>query len=426
MKDYGRLFTVSAAALAGVLLWGVVVALAAREGWGRSAVARQTDSQAFMSWAEHRYELQSKGDFAMALIDHGKVVATTFASHGHRISERSLFQVASLSKWVTAWGVMRLVQEGRIDLDAPVSRYLTRWRLPQSRYDNDGVTVRRLLSHTAGLTDDLGFVGYPASQTPPNIEQELTHTADAWPGRSGIIRVGAKPGDAWRYSGGGYLILQLLIEEVTHKPFNEYMRGAVLRPLGMADSTFVDPNESLLADNFAADGTIAPRYRFTALGAASLYASTADLIRFLQAQTDVGGPVGRGVLAPATLASMRKPTAFLFGIPVWGLGECLFAPKAGGSYVIGHDGGNSPAINTTARVDPNTGDGVVVLETGETSLAAEIGGEWTYWNTGVVPVDTLVRFSAPILVTEFALGAVVILFIALGLNWRPMRKAPKA
>lgn len=414
----GHGLRVTAGALIALALWGVGVGLAGRSGWARSATVPRGDNQAFLNWAERRYAAESKGDFAIVLIDHGHVVGSAFASHGHPVTDQSLFQVASLSKWVTAWGVMRLVQEGRIDLDAPVSRYLTRWRLPHSRYDNDAVTVRRLLSHTAGLTDGLGFLGYAPPQVPPSLEQELTHSADAFPGRSGVIRVGARPGDTWRYSGGGYLILQLLIEEVTHQSFNDYMRGAVLRPLGMTSSTFVDPDPGRLADVFAADGSAAPRYRFTALSAASLYTSSADMVRFVEAQTDAGGPPGRGVLTPETVFEMRTPTAFLFALPVWGLGEALFAPNGHGGFVVGHDGGNFPAINTTARVDPATGDGIVVLETGQPRLAAEIGGEWTVWKTGVVPLDTLVQFDLARLLAAFAAGAVVILIVAV---WKARR-----
>jgi CubicO group peptidase (beta-lactamase class C family) len=83
----------------------------------------------------------------------------------------------------------------------------------------------------------------------------LTRAQDAQPGASGIVRVGAKPGAAWRYSGGGYLILQLLIEEASHQSFNDYMVHAVLRPLGMTESTFVNPDEAHLADFYDADGS---------------------------------------------------------------------------------------------------------------------------------------------------------------------------
>jgi CubicO group peptidase (beta-lactamase class C family) len=403
------------ATIMALVVWVVLVGAGAREGWWRAMPAVKGDAAGFLGWAESRYAAESKGNFAMVLLDRGRVAGTALASHGRAVDGASLFQVASMSKWVTAWGVMTLVEQHRIDLDTPVSHYLTRWHLPPGEFDNDGVTVRRLLGHTAGLTDGLGFRGFAPGRTPPTIEQELTRAQDAQPGASGITRVGAKPDTTWRYSGGGYLILQLLIEEVTQESFNDFIRRAVLRPLGMTASTFVDPDPAHLVDFYDSDGSKAIHAKFTALAAASLYTSVGDMTRFLEAQLPGpdGAPPGRGVLKPATLEAMRKPQAFLFGMPVWGLGETLYVPNGAGSYVIGHDGNNYPAINTTARIDPATGDGIVVLETGNATLAREIGGEWVFWHTGTVGLDTLAIIDARGILIQLASGALAILIGAI-------------
>ncbi|HVY84358.1 MAG TPA: serine hydrolase domain-containing protein [Caulobacterales bacterium] len=419
-----RLLTIAVATVAAMAIWTVLVAVGAREGWFRSLPAARGDTAGFLAWAEGRYAVESRGNIAIVLLQRGHVAETYFASHGRPVDGDSLFQIASMSKWVTAWGVMRLAETGRIDLDAPVSRYLTRWRLPPSSFNNDDVTIRRLLSHSAGLTDGLGFRGYVPGEPLPTVEQELTRASDALPGASGVVRVGARPGSTWRYSGGGYLVLQLLVEEVTHQPFNTYMQTEVLRPLGMTHSTFVDPDPNRLADFYAPDGALATHYRFTALGAASLYTSPADFTRFVQAQVrgPDGAPPGRGVLSPATIAAMRTPHAFLYGLPVWGLGESLYAPDGSGSFVIGHDGGNFPAINTTARIDPATGDGVIVLETGSATLAREIGGEWLHWRTGKVGLDTLVVFDQRNILIALASGALVIVIGMIALVWVERRR----
>lgn len=393
-----------------LVLWTALVGLGARNGWLREPPARDGDAAGFVRWASSRYARESKGNIVIVLLDQGQPAQGFFASHGRPVDEHSLFQVASLSKWLTAWGVMALVEEGRIDLDSPVSRHLTRWHLPPSQYDDSAVTVRRLLAHTAGLTDGLGFRGFPPGQAVPSLEQELTHTTDALPSADGVVRVGAEPGSGWRYSGGGYLILQLMIEEVTQEDFDTYMRRAIFGPLGMQDSTFTEPDPARLADIFAVDGSHATHYRFAATGAASLYTSAADLAAFLQAQLPEpqGAPAGRGVLSPEALREMATPQATLFGLPVWGLGVSLYAPTAGGGFVIGHDGQNHPAISTTARIDPATGNGILVLATGSPTLAREIGGEWTYWQTGKVGLDTLVLFDAPRILGVFAAGAAVV------------------
>ncbi len=397
------------ATVGALVIWAVLVVFGARQGWFRPMPAPPGDERAFLRWAESRYAAESRGNIAIVLLENAGVAETYFASPGRSVDGDSIFQVASLSKWLTAWGVMILVEQGRIDLDAPVARYLTRWRLPPGDFANEQVTTRRLLSHSAGLTDGLGFMGFPPDQTPPSIEQELSAPRDVMPGADGAVRVGARADGTWRYSGGGYLILQLLLEEVTQEPFDDFMRGAVFEPLGMRASTFVDPDPDRLAEFYAPDGSPAPHYAFTATGAASLYTSATDLTRFLQAQIDRGNALaGRGVLRPATLEAMRRPEAYVFGMPVWGLGVTLYAPNQAGGFVIGHDGGNYPAINTTARVDPATGDGVIVLETGSTTLAREIGGAWVYWKTGVVPLDALVLLDVGRTLLVFAIGALVI------------------
>ena len=414
-----RFLKIAATAFATLILWTGLVLVGARQGWLRSMPAVKGDMTGFLEWAKSRYATESMGNIAIILIDRGSPVRTYFASHGRAVDGDSLFQIASISKWITAWGVMTLAEQHRIDLDAPVSRYLTRWSLPPSSFNNDDVTVRRLLSHSAGLTDGLGFLGFAPDQALPTIEQELAQTVDKLPGATGIVFVGEKPGSTWRYSGGGYLILQLLIEEITHESFNDYMQRAVFQPLGMTKSTFIEPDPNRLVDFYAKNGSLATHYRFTALGAASLYTSTTDLTRFLQAQVagpNGESPPGRGVLSPATLETMREPHAFLYGLPVWGLGESLYAPNSAGSYVIGHDGGNFPAINTTARIDPYTGNGIIVLETGSPTLAREIGGEWLYWQTGNVGLDTLAIFDIGNILVVFALGLLVISIGAVALS----------
>ena len=163
-----RLIRFGLATLGVLGLWTAVVGIGLLEGWWRSPLAPRGDTQAFMNSLVREVETARRGNVALALIEKGSVHAERVASIGEPLDRDTAFQVASLSKWVTAWGVMALVEQGRLDLDAPVSRYLTRWALPETGFDNDGVTVRRLLSHTAGLTDGLGYGGLrPAHRCRP-------------------------------------------------------------------------------------------------------------------------------------------------------------------------------------------------------------------------------------------------------------------
>jgi CubicO group peptidase (beta-lactamase class C family) len=420
-----RILVVGGLTIVALLLWALLVGGNALGGWLRQPLAPRGDAPAFAAAASAKLDKESRGNAAFALVEHGRVVATHFQSIGVPVNGDSLFQVASLSKWVTAWGVMKLVEQGRLDLDAPVSRYLKRWELPASLYNSD-VTVRRILSHTAGFTDGLGYGGFAPGQPIQTLEQSLTRAADRSPGADGAVIVGYEPGTDWRYSGGGYTLLQLLVEEASGESFNDYMRTAVLIPLGMTQSTFVldDATRPRVATFYAPDGAEATHFNFTALAAASLYTSVNDLVLFVQAQSSApdGALPGRGVLKPETVLAMRAVEASRYGAPIWGLGQILYAPNTTGGLVVGHDGDNAPAINTTARVDPDTGDGIIVLETGTRLLATEIGGEWVFWNAGQVDVLTVlseVTSSLIGLLIGWAVIIVVATFVALRWRRRP-------
>lgn len=371
-----------------LVVWVAVVFFGTSEGWWKQPLAPRGDSAAFMSAAARTLGSGQAGNVVMALLRDGKVHGVHAASIGPPVDADTVFQTASLSKWLTAWGVMALVEQGQLDLDAPVSRYLKRWTLPPSAFDNNKVTARRLLSHTAGLTDGLGYAGFAPGTPVQALEASLTQTADASPGAKGKVEVGIEPGTAWRYSGGGYAVLQLLIEDVSGEPFEAYMQRVVFQPLGMAHSTYhwSPALGTTLATFYGKDARPATHFRFSAVAAASLYTSVSDLTRFLQAHLPgkKGEPVGRGVLGAATVAQMWQPTGSLYGQAIWGLGTMLYADNRAGGFVIGHDGSNEPAINTAARLNPATGNGIVILETGQPLLATRMAGEWVFWETGRV------------------------------------------
>lgn len=417
-------------ALVALALWTVVLVAGTLEGWWRQPLAARGDAGAFVAAAEQMIEAESEGNLAFALIEGGRAVDTRFASVGRPVDRDTLFQVASLSKWLTALGVMTLVDAGKVDLDAPVDTYLKRWKLPPSPFDNRQVTVRRLLSHTAGLTDGLGYGGFPPGKPIQSLPESLTRAADSSPGRDGVTKVGQQPGEAWNYSGGGYTILQLLIEDVTGEPFDVYMRRVVLGPLGLSRSAFVLPEGvQNVAEFYDVGGERAIHYRFTATGAASLYTSVADLTRLIQAHLPgpQGEPAGRGVLQPQTLDAMRRPHASQYGADIWGLGVILYAPNGSGGYVIGHDGSNAPAINTAARFDPASGDGIVVLESGDPTLASRLAGEWVFWRTGAVDnVMVLLEARRTVIILAAGWAAIILATVATGWLTRTRKAASGA
>jgi len=331
------------------------------------------------------------GSAALVMMRDGAVVC----EHGLGVADadtgapvdvgRTRYQLASVSKAVAAWGVMALAQRGEIDLDEPVVRRLTRWRLRAERgtdprrVDPARVTVRQLLSHTAGLDDDLGYLGFGPGEPAQSLEASLEHTRDVIHGAARGVRVAREPGTAWRYSGGGYTILQLLVEEIVGRPFAEAMASLVLRPLGMDTATFsfddlVEGGRVVdLATSFDLGRVATSPRRYTASAAASLYATPRDLGRFLQAHVRPNP-----VLEPDTLREMwaPAPAATEGGRPVWGLGVKLFARDGPDGFVVGHDGHNVPALCHTVRVSPATGHGIAVLTSGDPDLASRLADAW--------------------------------------------------
>jgi len=321
---------------------------------------------------------------AIAIIQNGEVVATK--GYGFANVEESIpvtpttgFNVGSISKTIAAWGVMTLVEQGEIDLDAPVATYLTRWNLPESEFDETGVTMRRLLSHTAGLSLH-GYPGWGPDDTLPTLEESLSGKTNG----PGAVELVMEPGTQWRYSGGGYTLAQLIVEEVTGQSFEDYVREAVLRPLGMASSDFHLSEELMSKSSLAYDqrGVPTPNPRFTAQAAAGLHTTVEDLATFAAAALPTGdGEVpGRGVLRPETIDVMLTPAPA--SNQSYGLGYSVTLKRTG-LQGRGH-GGSNRGWQALFEIVPDTGDGVVVLTNGSNGgrVRQMVAQEWDRWLAG--------------------------------------------
>lgn len=308
---------------------------------------------------------------AVALVEDGAVAAirtwgVADRATGRPIEPGTLFNVGSISKTLTAWGVMRLAEIDEIDLDAPVGRYLERWSIQASGFDPDGVTVRRLLSHTAGVNVP-SVAGVDPGEPAPSLLDELRVGRP----EEGIepVRLVAEPGSVFAYSGGGYLILQLLIEDVTGRDFAAWMEDEVLRPLGMEDSGFgIGPERpDVAAVPYAVDGTPYALRVFPGLAAAGLWSTPADMAAFLVAHGPAGAP-GRGVVSPRGLASMREPVP---PAERYGLGYEVY-PPVGDQPVVAHSGSNL-GWKADFILFPKAGLGIVAMsnvDEGKTRKAA--------------------------------------------------------
>ncbi len=399
-----------------IVAWTAVAGIGALQGWWLRPIAPRGDARAFLQAATALARTQSKGNFALVLLRQGAVYAEQYAPSIDPVDKDTRFPLASMSKWFTVYAVLQLVQAGRLDLDAPISTYLTQWQLPAGAFDAQQVTIRRLLSHTAGLTDGLGFGDYLPSESLPSLPETLRHPR-ASSDSAVAIAVGRPPGSGFQYSGGGYLMLQALLEDVTGMPFATWMQDSVFRPIGMHRATYAYLGTlDNVSRSFDARGALVPTYRYAAAGATGLSASAHDLVAFAQAQ--VRSAEGGAPLHRVTLDRMRQPHARKLGLDLWGLGVALYAPTTSGAYVYGHDGANAPAINTSMRINPDNGDAVIVLVTGHPTLASAIGGEWTLWQTGVVDFLSIKRaVRSAIVPWLFGLATIAALW-----GWRVVRR----
>jgi CubicO group peptidase (beta-lactamase class C family) len=318
---------------------------------------------------------------ALALVRDGELAWTLGCGWADVAEERevdgdeTVFNIGSISKTIAAWGLMKLVEQGKLALDEPV--VTRRWKLPESEFDARGVTLRRLLSHTAGLTLH-GYPGFWPPQGTPAVEASLAGDTNG----AGDVRLWTEPGTQWKYSGGGYTLAQLLLEETTGAAFADHMRREVLEPLGMTSSAYGWPAELLArsATPYDEGGEPLPRGGplFAELAAAGLQTTAADLGRFAAASLARGDAAA--VLSAATLELMQTPAP---AAPDYGLGYQFHDVK--GVRLVGHGGANAGWMAMLALRPP--GDGFVVLTNGSNGNAI-IRVVVERWVAGLAPAST--------------------------------------
>ena len=353
---------------------------------------------------------------SVALVHHGQLVwaagyGLADPATGQPVMAGTRFQAASLAKPVTAWGVLRLVESGRIGLDEPVIGRLRRWHPPPSPFDAEGITVRRLLSHTAGLSVH-GYLGQTPDRALPPIASSLSgETGDSFP-----VELLEAPGRGWRYSGGGYSVAQLLIEELTSRPFADYLQTEVLEPLGMTASSFRWSRTPQTARPHDADGRPLPDFAFAEQAAAGLVTTAPDLARFLGAALagPGGEPPGRGVLSPAGVRLALTAAPATEGR--WGLGYGLGLTPSG-DLLAYHEGANRGWRAGLALL-PDCRAGIVVLANGDAG-SGPINAVVQQWLALATPNQNHARLRSAVLAI-LTLAAVAA--IGLAKRRRPQRK----
>jgi CubicO group peptidase (beta-lactamase class C family) len=269
---------------------------------------------------------------------------------------QTIFNVGSVSKLLSAWGFMQLTEKGLVTLDEPVNQAITRWKLPPSSYDNSKVTLRRILSHTAGLSVH-GYGGVEQGSPLLSLEASLNGKTK----RNGEgVRLLSEPGTKWDYSGGGYTLAQLLLEEKTKYTFAAYMKHHVFQPLGLRHTSYewTAAMQARSATAYDTAGKPIKNRLFTEQAAAGLQTTVLDLAHFAALSLTADSRHLHHVLRPQTIRLMQEPVLPFSTEGESGLGYRVMQYES--FRTLGHTGEN---IGWTAAVflDVPTQSGLVVL-----------------------------------------------------------------
>ncbi|MGD2295246.1 MAG: serine hydrolase domain-containing protein [Candidatus Aminicenantes bacterium] len=280
------------------------------------------------------------------------------------VTPTTLFQAASISKPVAAAAALSFVEQGICDLDGDVNGKLLSWKVPENEFTAEKkVTLRGLLSHTAGLTVH-GFPGYAVDKTIPSLQQVLDGQN---PANTKPIRVDILPGEKWRYSGGGYTIMQQLLTDLAGKPFPQILEETVLKPMGMALSTYEQP----LSEERAAEAATGHRmngkpikgnwHAYPEMAAAGLWTTPTDLARFaLEIMFSKDGKSNK-VLSRSMVEEMLTVQKGEYGLGL----------SLGGSdreFSFGH-GGSNQGFKSYFLAYPKKGQGAAVMTNGDNGSA---------------------------------------------------------
>lgn len=297
---------------------------------------------------------------SLAIVRDGKpikIAAYGIANVEHEVAAtpETVYLLASVTKSFTATAIMLLVEDGKISLDAPLSRYL-----PDTPKTWEAITVTHLLTHTAGLTDR--FEGRKPEEWLLNFTTAQMYDA------SRKQSLDFAPGTRWQYSDQGYFLLGMIIEKVSGKSYRQFLTERIFQPLGMSATTTSSQNEIVkhLASGYTlANGALQHNHRRTDYGLVSHFGIVSNVVDM--AKFDAALSAGK-LLKPATLEKMW--TAGHSAVGAWGsYGFGWFLSDFFGHRIVQH-GGSTGTVFWKLPDDKLT---VIVL----TNLEALAGGDAT-------------------------------------------------
>lgn len=313
----------------------------------------------------------------LAIVKEGKVVWTKAYGYANVEASKELatddyMRVESISKSVTAWGVMKLVEEGRIDLDSSILNYLMNSQIRKiSQYQD--ITISQLLSHTSGLSAG-DLVRYDPNEHGPALDELFVQEATLENGH----------GIKFSYSNLGYDLLEILIEQVTQREFAEYMSEEVLLPLGMENSSYDWRNEfSQMPKGYSGKAESIGPYVYASKASGGLISTVEDVGLFVTSQMQTYN-ASHGVLNDKSITRLRTPVADDLGIydlvfDAYGYG-CFIENLLDGTKAVAHIG-QGAGWTSYYNAIPQTGDAFVILTNSQRSLPfiSYMLCDWSEW-----------------------------------------------
>lgn len=299
---------------------------------------------------------------SIAVIKNSKVIwskAYGFADVESKVpvNTQTLFQAASMSKPVSVYAALAEVEAGKINPDADVNIYLKSWKIPENEFTKQKkVSLKNIASHTAGFTVS-GFPGYEPDKPVPTLVQLLNGQS---PSNTPAIFVDKASGTPFRYSGGGYCVMQQMLMDIEGKDFTTVMNEKVLIPLNMKNSTFSQPlseaQAQLAATAYNQEGVkVAGKHHiYPEQAPAGLWTTAEDLSKFIiDIQNTLSGKSST-IISQKTAEEFTTP----FIDPFMGLG--VFLENREGHIYFNHGGWNE-GFSSRFIANKTSGDGIVVL-----------------------------------------------------------------
>lgn len=349
-----------------------------------------------------KFNIQERMDFykvpgvSIAIVENGKIKWAKGYGFANtetktRVDANTLFQAGSISKPVAALAVLQLFERKSLALNKDVNAYLKNWQIPENKFtETEKVTLEKLLTHTAGMTVH-GFPGYQQTDDFPEIIDVLNGK-----GNTAKITVDTIPGSIWRYSGGGYTVMEKIVEDVSGLTLEKYMAKNILLPMGMKNSTYQQPITKEWQKNISAayngNGQLIEGLwnNYPEQAAAGLWTTPSDLARYCIEIQNIAQGEKEGILTKETVEKMLTKHK-----NNWGLGPSLKYEKD--SLLFGH-GGKNAGFTNDMKAYAYQGNALIVMTNADNGgkLISEIeNAVSSYYNWSISRPNTIEVIDLP-------------------------------